>query len=228
MVNFTATSIVSDINYGLGLLASFGQNVDVIGIYANGGQNTVVQSGAPTSNIINSILGTTANTGAFGQMFANARPMKATIRETSRVMEHPVETGVILSDHHIINPVEIEIPMIVSSAFYAQTYSQIRQAFINATPLSVKTRVGVYSDMIVADMPHEEEADMYDVITIALRLKQVIYVVPGGGTLVNFQPADPLSSNTLASGLQQAASIGGSLLAAGTSVASYANLAKFL
>ena len=46
--------------------------------------------------------------------------------------------------------------------------------------------------MIIADMPHEEEPDMYDVITIALRLRQVIYAVSGtnsatgvnGGTLV--------------------------------------------
>lgn len=228
MVNFTPTSLLADTNYGLGLLASFGQNVDVIGIYANGGQNTVVQSGAPESNVLNSILGTTANTGAFGQMFASARPMKATIRETSRVMDHPVETGVILSDHHVINPVEIDLPLIVSSQFYAQTYGQIRQAFVNATPLSVKTRVGVYSDMIVADMPHEEEADAYDVITINLHLKQVLYVVPGGGTLVNFQPADPLDSNTVASGLQQAAALGSGLLSAATAVASYANLRKIL
>ncbi|MHC5541895.1 phage baseplate protein, partial [Singulisphaera rosea] len=146
-----------------------------------------------------------------------------------RVMEHPVETGVVLADHHIINPVEIDLPLIVSARDYAQTFSQIRQAFINATALSVKTRVGIYSDMIIADMPHEEEPDMYDVITIGLRLKQVIYVVPvaNGGTLVNFQPADPLNSDTTASGLQSAAALAGNVLSAATSVASYANLGKF-
>ena len=81
--------------------------------------------------------------------------MKATVRETSKVMEHPVETGIMLSDHHIINPVEIDIPLIVTSSStgllgallgnlatnYAATYAQIRQAFYNATPLTVKTHI---------------------------------------------------------------------------------------
>jgi hypothetical protein len=224
------TAIISDISYGLGLLSSFGQQVDVIGIYANGPTQGPVASPGLNSSIINSIIGAPSTSAAFGQMFVHARPMKATIRETSRVMEHPVETGVVLADHHIINPVEIDLPMIISAQYYAQTFSQIRQAFINATALSVKTRVGVYSDMIIADMPHEEEPDMYDVITVGLHLKQVIYVVPvaNGGTLVNFQPADPLNSNTTASGLQSALSLAKSGLSAATSVASYANLRKFL
>jgi hypothetical protein len=226
----TPTSIVSDISYGLGLLSSLGPRVDVVGIYANGPVQGPVAPSGLNSSILNSITGTSSTTAAFGQMFVHARPMKATIRETSRTMDHPVETGSILSDHHIINPVEIDIPLIISSQHYAQTFSQIRQAFINATALSVKTRVGIYSDMIIADMPHEEEPEMYDVITVGLRLKQVIYVVPAanGGTLVNFQPVDPLNSNTTASGLQAATALVGSGLTAATAVASYVNLGKFL
>lgn len=224
----TANTVISDISYGLGLLSSFGQKIDVVGIYVNGTQNSDIVS-VPTSSIVDSITGN-SNIPAFGQVFFHARPLKATVRETSKVMDHPVETGVTLSDHHIINPVEIDLPLLISSQYYAQTFSQIRQAFINAIPLSVKTRVGIYSDMIIADMPHEEEPDMYDVITVGLHLRQVIYVIPvgNGGTLVNFQPADPLNSNTTASGLQSAAALGNSALTAATAVASYANLGKFL
>lgn len=222
----TPTSIASDISYGLGLLSSFGQKVDVVGIYSNG-PNVNNSSGILSSTILNSILGTTA-APSFGQMFSNARPMKAFVRETSRVMEHPVETGVVLSDHHIINQVEIELPLIVSSQFYTATYGEIRQAFNGATPLSVKTRTGVYSDMIIADMPHEEDPEMYDAITILLHLKQVIYVVTGGGAQSNFQPSDPLNSNTLPSGLQQATALSSQLLSGVSGVISYANLGKFL
>lgn len=226
MVNFTPSGFVADAVYGLGLLSSFGQQVDVVGIYANGANNIGSPTGGPSSTILNSITGTTEGNAAFGQLFVNARPLKATVRETSRVMNHPVESGVILSDHHIINEVEIELPLIVTAQFYAATFSQIRQAFINATPLSVKTRVGVYSNMIIADMPHEEDAEMYDAITLALRLRQVIYILPGSNqTAQNFQPADPLNSNTVASGLQQAAALGTRLLTSAGSVASYVNLA---
>jgi hypothetical protein len=224
----TPSSLAADLSFGLGLLSSFGQNVDVVGIYANGSNNqSGLSASGLSSSIINSLVGNTGVTASFGQMFANARPLKATVRETSKVMEHPVETGAVIADHHIINPVEIDLSMIVNSQFYAATYTQMRQAFVNATLLSVKTRVGTYSDMIIADMPHEEDAEQYDAITIALHLKQVLFVVEGtSSTIQNFQPTSPANSNTIGSGLQQAAALGTQLLSAAGSVSSYAAVVR--
>lgn len=236
--------ITSDIALGLGILSSLSPKVDDVGIFSNGaGQSgSAAASGLSglSSSILNSILGLPNTQQSIGQLFTSARPMRASVRETSRVMEHPVETGVTLADHHIINPVEIDFQMIVTSSSgvlisslfglstatnYATTYSQIRQAFINATPLAVKTRVGVYSNMIIADMPHEEDPDMYDVITINLHLREVIYINPGESSpSSNYQPLAANNSNTLASGLQQAASIGTQILAGASGIASFAGI----
>ena len=246
----TTNAIISDISYGIGLLSSFGQQVDVVGIYANNGaSNATVPGGGLfgtgiSSSIISSIVGQplSAAQPGVGQLFQNARPMKATVRETSKVMEHPVETGIMLSDHHIINPVEIDIPLIVTSSStgllgallgnlatnYAATYAQIRQAFYNATPLTVKTRTGAYSNMIIADMPHEEDPEMFDIITIALHLRQVLYAASLTNSPPAFQPLNSINGNTTPSGLQQGTAVAGQLLTAGTAVASYANLGKFL
>jgi len=230
----TPASLISNVSLGLGLLASLGPNVDVVGIYSNGaGQGGAASSTGLSGlsvSILNSILGTTNTTASIGQLFVNARPLKATVRETSKIMEHPVETGAVLADHHIINPVEIDLPLLVTSEFYAATYSQIRQNFINATPLAIKTRVGVFSDMVIADMPHEEDPDMFDAITIALHLKQSIFVVPGngtqvGGTVLNYQPLDATNSNTVDAGLQQGATLGTQLLASASGISTYAALA---
>lgn len=223
-----ASTILSDITYGLGLLASFGANVDVVGIYANGSGNSGgANASGLSSSLINSLVGSTGVTADFGQMFGNARPVKAIVRETSKIMEHPLETGVVIADHHIINPVEIDLQMIVNSQFYATTYAQMRQAFVNATLLAVKTRVGTYSNMIIADMPHEEDAEMYDSIIIGLHLKQVLYVTPNSNTVSsNFQPLNPVNNNTILSGLQQGASLGTQAIALAGSISSYANLAQ--
>lgn len=200
MVSITPAAAVSDIEFGLGLLTSFGAKVDVVGIYSNTG---------------------------FTQQFAKARPLRAIVRETSRVMEHPVETGAVLADHHIINPVEIDLPMIVKSTDYSSVYTQIRQAFTNATSLSVKTRTGVYSDMILMDMPHEEEPDRFDAITITLRLRQVIFIVAGTSQVKsNYSPVSPLNASTISSGLQSAVSVAQSVVTSVSSVASYASAIK--
>lgn len=221
-------SIIQEVELGLGVLASFGANVDVVGIYANGSGNSggATASGL-SSSLINSLVGNTGVTASFGQMFANARPIRALVRETSKVMEHPLETGTVIADHHIINPVEIDIQMIVRAVDYAATYTQMRQAFVNATLLAVKTRVGTYSNMIIADMPHQEDAEMYDAIIVSLHLKQVLYVAPGNGVVSqSYQPLDPINSNTASAGLQSAVALGSQLTTAAASVSSYIRVFK--
>ena len=149
------------------------------------------------------------------------------MRETSKVMEHPVETGVVLSDHHIINPVEIDLPLMVPAIYYAAIYQQIKADFLAATELSVKTPVNVYGSMIIADMPHEESPEHFNAIIIGLRLKQVLFEVPGSTQPLpaNYSPAEPGDQNTVQSGLQSASTLG--TQAAGrcdVAIASYARL----
>ena len=65
--------------------------------------------------------------GSYTPVFEDAYPMKAIVRERARAMEHPIETGSIITDHRIILPIEIEIPLIVSAEFYQPTYQLIKQ-----------------------------------------------------------------------------------------------------
>jgi hypothetical protein len=194
----SATSILSDLAFGLDLLALAGSNVDIVGVYND-----------------------------TAQVYVQARPLKASVRETSKVMEHPVETGVVLSDHHIINPVEIDLPLMVSSVYYAAMYQQIKTDFLAATLLSVKTPVNVYDSMVIADMPHEESPEHFSSVIIGLRLKQVLFEVPGSTQPLpaNYSPAAAANQNTVQSGLQSAAALGTQALAGATALASYASRA---
>lgn len=138
------------------------------------------------------------------QVFENARPIKAEVRETSMVMKHPVETGTMIADNHIINPIEINLSLFIGSEFYNSVYTQIRQAYIAGTSLSVQTRTGVYGNMIIADMPHTEDTDTFDAVIMALHLTEVIFVVPNSvsplPTPANFSPRDPVNSNIITAG----------------------------
>jgi hypothetical protein len=136
----------------------------------------------------------------FQQLFVEARPIKASIKEESKVMEHPVETGITITDHRIIQPIEIELSIIINSVDYADVYNTIRQNFLNATLLTVQTKVGVYTNQLIASLPHDEDPALYDTITIALRLKQVLFVTAVYGVL----PRKASNSNTVNTGVQQA------------------------
>jgi hypothetical protein len=145
------------------------------------------------------------------QVFINARPLRADVRETSRVMTHPVETGVMIADNHIINPVEINLSLSIKSEYYNSMYNQIKQAFILGTVFSVQTRTGVYNNMIISDMPHTEEPDKYDAILMGLHFTQVLYVTPvalsSESAPANFSPADPVNDNTVQGGVKYPTSL---------------------
>ena len=134
------------------------------------------------------------------QIFMDARPIKAEVRPTSTIMKHPAETGVKLSDHKIINQNEINMLLFISAEFYNSVYVQIRNAYLSSTLLSVQTRTGVYKNMIIVDMPHEEKSEAFDAVTMGLRLEEVIFAVPNSVTGVlapaNFVPVDAPNSDT--------------------------------
>lgn len=142
---------------------------------------------------------------AFQQVFANARPLRARVRPTSKLMDHTVEIGQINSDYKITNPIEIELPVVVSSLYYRDVYSQIIQLYNDSELLTVQTRASNYPNMVIAAPPHEEDPDKYDVITINLQLREIQLVTSD----TNYAPASPPDQNTQSLGEQAPGTIRG-------------------
>jgi hypothetical protein len=109
----------------------------------------------------------------FQQLFATARPIKATVKEDSKLMEHPLETGATIIDHMIILPVEIELSLILKRGEYRDVYERIRQTFINREIVLVQTKTALYDNMIIQSLPHDEEPELFDTIAVALKLRHV-------------------------------------------------------
>jgi len=156
--------------------------------------------GAITSLLPTSALDVVAvYTQDFRQVFPRARPIKAVVKEEAKVMEHPLENGSSIIDYRIIQPIEIDLSMILQPADYRNTYLQIKQFFLSATLLVVQTRSGVYSNMLISSLPHEEDPSIYNTIPIALTLKETLFA----NTQVSFSPRDPKNSSTVKRGNQQ-------------------------
>lgn len=136
----------------------------------------------------------------FEQVFRGARAIKAVVKENSKLMEHPVENGTVITDHRIIEPVEIELSMILTPASYQDTYAQVRQYYLDAAMLVVQTRSGVYANMMIQSMPHEEDTNLFNTITLAITLKEVQFVMAQYASA----PRNPKNTSTSPRGAQQA------------------------
>jgi hypothetical protein len=139
----------------------------------------------------------------FQQVFEKARPLKATVKEEAKVFEHPLETGATITDFRIIQPIEIELSLMLNSEDYKSVYQQIRQLFLNGTLLVVQTKSGVYDNQLIQAMPHEEDPEQYDAITLGLKLKQAQFVTPQFAALPPRQVKNPANSSTVSRGEQQ-------------------------
>lgn len=137
------------------------------------------------------------------QLFVDARPMKASVRESAKVFEHPLETGSTITDYRVIMPVEIELPMMLSSDDYRDVYGQVRQTFIRGDLLIIATRSGSYRDMLISEMPHEEDPEQFDALRLVLKLKQAQFVEPQYASLAPRQVAQPANASTVEKGDQR-------------------------
>lgn len=143
----------------------------------------------------------------FAQVFEKARAIKAKVNEVATVMSHPAEDGSSVVDHKVVLPIEIELSMVLSTSDYVDVYKSFKTAFLASTLLIVQTRSGVYRNMVIASMPHDEDPEFYEAITLAVKLKEVKFATYITGEKVTVKPTakkDANKSKTVNSGKQQA------------------------
>ena len=109
-----------------------------------------------------------ADTGL--QLFEGARPLKATISESAKLLTHPLEDGSNIVDHRIILPIGISLSLVLNAETYRSTYADIRQSFRESTRLTIQTKTDIYQNMYMQDIPHEEDPRLFDTITLIITL----------------------------------------------------------
>jgi hypothetical protein len=117
---------------------------------------------------------------AFG---GNARPMKVNVDETGKLMRHPLEDGSKITDHLVFEPNEITIPVMIQGD-YRPVVEQIRQSYRDGVLFTITTRAGVYRNMALSEMPHEETTDAFDVIVMTLKFGEAVFIKTALGAAV--------------------------------------------
>ena len=110
------------------------------------------------------------------QVFEGAYITKASITEESKVMSHPVETGATIVDDIVLQPMVITLTVTLNPNNYRSIYQEIKQAYLSRTLLTVQTKSDSYTSMVIEKIPHDEEPNVFDTITLTISLKEVTFV----------------------------------------------------
>lgn len=144
------------------------------------------------------------------QILDKANLMRASINRRATYFKHPLENGRKIVDHRIIEPVEIELKIILVDkpsilelidksfgALLADTYDLINTFFEDGTVLSIQTRTTTYRNQIIESMPHEETSEMFDGVTLSFNTSELLTE-----TQVTFDAADAGRTDTVPRGQQ--------------------------
>lgn len=137
----------------------------------------------------------------FEQVFRAARPIKASVREESKLMEHPKENGETVVDHQVFQSVVIDLQLVLDSGKYRDTYKEIKGLYRQGQILRVQTRADSYQNMVIEALPHEEDPAMFNSIALTLRLKEISIVTAQYEAV--YAPKNPAQSATADRGEKQ-------------------------
>lgn len=126
------------------------------------------------------------------------------ISEGAQVMTHPLEDGTTRADHQIILPVEITANIALKSGVYKDLYTMLQDAQKNVDLFMIQTKTATYTDMMIVNYPHIENAKQTNMITVKVAFKELQLADPVKFTAATV--ANPSNANTVASGAQQGAS----------------------
>ena len=116
------------------------------------------------------------------------------INISSDLCEHPTETGSVVTDNAIINPISMKIQVAMPTALYTRIYAQIARYFKDKTYILVQTKFAMYKNMVVQSMPYKLDNSTVDRPIIELELRQVMEVSPQYVDAVNTGVQNPLDA----------------------------------
>lgn len=96
----------------------------------------------------------------------------------SDLCDHPIETGQVITDASIIQPVSAELNIVMPTAFYTAIFEEVSKYYREKKKIILLTKFGVYSNMVISAMPYRLEHGTVDRPVIALKLRQIMEVQP--------------------------------------------------
>lgn len=146
-------------------------------------------------------------TSTGGEQLSDFVFMDCHVTDAMRMMEHPVENGAKITDYEVRNPVEISLTASLSTGYQSGAviaYNELKQLYLNSTPLMIKTSTEVYGNMLVSGIPYDELPDSYDRVVFKLSFKEVILVEAHYAPLSQDQVRNPSDAGTVSTGQKQA------------------------
>lgn len=137
------------------------------------------------------------------EVLAGMSVLNYSVRDDSQFIEHPIESGAVIADHHVFNPIEITCNVafppksdkwlgdlgkwtqvsLVDVLYgrgqtFDETFKELATLYSTSTNLSIKTDSGIYTNMYITSIPTDVSPDNADRQIFQITFKEAITVTP--------------------------------------------------
>ena len=138
---------------------------------------------------------------SYNKLFDKAFINSIDVDIPSKVPSHPRETKGAFSDAKIIEPIKINVSLLITDSSDQDTFPAIQNAYYRNDELCIQSRYDIYENMVIADNPHK--VDSKSGATINLSLQQILLVT----NKTEFQPKNIRDKDTVKKGVQSAKTV---------------------
>lgn len=92
---------------------------------------------------------------------------------SSSLCQHPIETGQVIMDSSIRNPIKAKVNVYMPTMFYTTIYNEILRYYEEKKKIILLTKFGMYENMVLVSMPYKLQNTTVDRPVISLELEEV-------------------------------------------------------
>lgn len=137
------------------------------------------------------------------EAFMNVHYFEGSVSDDLKVMEHPLEDGTSIADHIIDDAKSATVRVIISDDDNT-SLSEITDCYKNRTPLILKIKNNLYTDMIISSKPVKADPQYYDKTVYDLSFKEALRAQTQYVKMSVPQVQSPKNASTVNTGQKQA------------------------
>jgi hypothetical protein len=146
------------------------------------------------------------------QLFSTAVNINVAAIESKTFASHSLENKQVVVDDQFDNPGAISMQMILNPVDYQSVYSEIKAAYKAVTNFTIQTRVDTYTNMYLAQLPHEESPEMFNTIAITLEFTEQIIAGADSETMTSERVSSKSDASTVNAGQKSSTDNDGTVL----------------
>ena len=133
----------------------------------------------------------------------NAKIFDGSAAVDKKLMEHPKENGTVITDHVIDDPSKCNVKLVIEDDD-AETLNELMDYYRNSTPLIVKIKNEVFSNLIINGKPLSADSEHYNATVYNLSFKEVQEAVTQYVEMPQNKVKNPTNASRVKTGHKQA------------------------